>query len=168
MLGELYLYAGVMLAGLILVVPEFSWGNHIARGACWGTLSGLSFALLSVLNRRGVRRRPALMVTFYQVLVATLVLSPVMILDPRSPTLTEIGWLFVLGVGCTALAHFLFIFSMAAVSAQLASMVACLEAVYGMAFAYLLLGEIPAPRTLAGGSLILATALLAVRYRRRS
>jgi drug/metabolite transporter (DMT)-like permease len=163
--GDL-LGALVMLAGLILVVPDFTWGNHMTQGVVWGTLSGLSFALLSVLNRRGIQRRPALMVTLFQTLVAALVLVPLIAGNPRVPGLDEIALLLVLGVICTALAHFLFVFSMRDVSAQLASMVACLEAVYGAGFAYLLLGEVPDLRTLAGGSVILVTALLAIRFRR--
>lgn len=157
----------VMFGGLILVVPDFKWGNQITQGAFWGTLSGLSFALLSVLNRRGVQHRPALVVTFYQTLVATLVLTPLIAQYSQAPNLTEIGLLLVLGVGCTALAHFLFVFSIGLLSAQLASMVACLEAVYGVLFAYILLGEVPDLRMLAGGSVILITALLAIRYRRQ-
>jgi drug/metabolite transporter (DMT)-like permease len=148
-------------------VPEFHWGNQMTRGAVWGTLSGLSFAVLSILNRWGVQRQPALTVTFYQTLVAALVLSPLIFRSPQIPGLIEVGLLLVLGVGCTALAHFLFIFSMQRVSAQLASMVAGLEAVYGVLFAYIFLGEVPAGRTLVGGSIILIAALAATHYRRR-
>ena len=69
--------------------------------------------------------------------------------------------LVVLGVVCTALAHTLFIRSLRVLSAHTASIVATLEPVYGIALAFLLLGEMPSARTLAGGALIVGAALLA-------
>jgi len=164
--GDL-LGALVMLGGLILVLPDFQWGSRITQGVFWGTLSGFSFALLSVLNRWGVQRRPALAVTFYQTLVAAVVLLPLVAGQHRFPDAGELGLLLILGVVCTALAHFLFVYSMRTVSAQLASMVACLETVYGVVLAFFFLGEVPALRTMAGGAVILITALGAIHYRRR-
>jgi drug/metabolite transporter (DMT)-like permease len=73
----------------------------------------------------------------------------------------------VLGVGCTALAHTLFITSMRRVSAHTASVVSALEPVYGIALAALLQGETPDLRTLAGTALIVAAALLATRQATR-
>jgi drug/metabolite transporter (DMT)-like permease len=48
-------------------------------------------------------------------------------------------------------------------SAHTASVVAALEPVYAIALAALLLHEIPSARTLAGGALIVAAALVASR-----
>jgi len=55
----------------------------------------------------------------------------------------------------TALAHTLFISGLKGVKAQTASLIASLEPVYGILFAALLLREIPSPRTLLGGAIIL-------------
>jgi len=79
----------------------------------------------------------------------------------------EIALLLVLGVLCTALAHTLFIDALARVSAHTASIVAGLEPVYGIALAFLLLGEVPSARTLFGGALILGAALYATRAHAR-
>ncbi len=67
----------------------------------------------------------------------------------------------VLGVFCTAVAHALFIQAMRAVRAGVAAIASALEPVYGIALAWLLLGEVPALRTLAGGALILGAVLWA-------
>ena len=69
----------------------------------------------------------------------------------------------MLGVACTGLAHTLFIASMRRVSAHAASVVAALEPVYGIALAAWLLHDVPDGRTLVGGALIVAAALLASR-----
>ncbi len=71
------------------------------------------------------------------------------------------GLLLVLGVVCTALAHTLFIQALRGVSARLAAIASALEPVYGIALAWLLLGEAPAPRTLGGGAVILLAVLWA-------
>jgi drug/metabolite transporter (DMT)-like permease len=67
----------------------------------------------------------------------------------------------VLGIACTALAHTLFIAGLAVVSAHSASVVAALEPVYAMVFAFALLGETPDARMLVGGALIIAAAIRA-------
>ncbi len=75
----------------------------------------------------------------------------------------EIVLLVVLGLVCTALAHTLFIAALANVTAHTASVVTALEPVYGIALAFALLGEVPGPRTLVGGALIVAAAAFATR-----
>ena len=43
--------AGLVVAGLLVLVPEPSLDNRIVQGLAWGVLSGFSFALLAVSNR---------------------------------------------------------------------------------------------------------------------
>ncbi|MBD0270020.1 MAG: EamA family transporter, partial [Cyanobacteria bacterium Co-bin8] len=76
----------------------------------------------------------------------------------------SLGLLLVLGVLCTALAHTLFIESLAVLRTQLASVISALEPVYGILLAVVLLGEIPNARTLAGGLLILGTTTVATYW----
>jgi drug/metabolite transporter (DMT)-like permease len=67
----------------------------------------------------------------------------------------------LLGVFCTALAHALFIRGLEGIRAQVASLLAALEPVYGIVFALVFLGEVPAWRTVAGGAVILAAVMAA-------
>jgi len=69
-----------------------------------------------------------------------------------------IGLLLLLGVVCTAVAHTLFIRGMRRIGARTASLISSLEPVYGIALALVFLGEIPAPRTILGGLIIVAAA----------
>ena len=75
----------------------------------------------------------------------------------------EIMLLIVLGLCCTALAHTLFIGGLAVVTAHTASVIAALEPVYGIVLALAFLGEVPGARTIAGGVLIVAAAVIATR-----
>ncbi len=157
----------LVVVGLALIVPRFSLSDRTVQGLAWALVSGFAFALLTVLNRRFVATRRASDIAFWQNVTAAACLLPFAWATPwalGTIGLREIGLLAVLGLACTALAHTLFIASLRRVSAHAASVVAGLEPVYGIVLALLLLGEVPALRTLAGGALIVAAALVATRY----
>jgi drug/metabolite transporter (DMT)-like permease len=158
--------AVLVTTGLVLLVPELSLANPIVQGLAWGLVSGFTFALLAVMNRRWAMARPAADIAFWQNALAAIALLPFAWGSPWA--LGEIGareiaLLVVLGLACTALAHTLFIAALASVSAHTASVIAALEPVYGIALAFALLGEVPGPRTIAGGALIIAAAVTATQ-----
>lgn len=160
--------AAVVSAGLLLVVPELSWANRIVQGLAWGTVSGLTFALLAVLNRELGARHRASVIALWQNAGAALCVLPLLAAAPGLPDARALLLLVVLGVVCTALAHTLFVRSLRVVSAHTASVVAALEPVYGIVLAFVLLGETPSARTLGGAVLIVAAALHATRVERPS
>ena len=147
--------------GLILVIPSLDFQNNITQGAFWGTISGFTFAVLSILNRKYVSTYPSMVIVCYQNWMATLILFPFLFFKDLSLQPTDFLLLAVLGIFCTALAHVLFIKSLVHIKTQLASITACLEPVYGIIFAFVLLGEIPALRTIIGGCIILGTIAIA-------
>jgi len=160
----------LVTAGLVVLVPELSWTNRAVQGLALGLVAGFTFALLAVLNRRWAAARSAANVALWQNAWAALLLLPITLAagDVPSITLRDAGALVALGVVCTAGAHTLFIASLRSVSAHTASVVAALEPVYGIALAWLLLGERPASRTLLGAALIVGAALLATRRAREA
>jgi drug/metabolite transporter (DMT)-like permease len=158
--------AALVTAGLVLLVPELSFANPIVQGLAWGLVSGLTFALLAVMNRRWATARPATDIAFWQNALAAIALLPFAWASPwalGAIGAREIVLLVVLGLACTALAHTLFIAALANVTAHTASVIAALEPVYGIALAFALLGEVPGPRTLVGGALIVAAAVTATQ-----
>jgi drug/metabolite transporter (DMT)-like permease len=155
----------LVIAGLALLVPEFSWSSATVRGLAWGVLSGLTFALLTLVNRARVSHVGATPLALWQNAFAAFWLLPVIVtMAPTiAPAPRDVVLLVLLGVFCTALAHTMFIASMRRLSAQTASIVSILEPVYGIALAALLLGETPDLRTLVGGALLVSAAALATR-----
>lgn len=154
----------VVFVGLVLVIPEFDLANNLTRGVIWGTISGLTFAVLSILNRKFVADYSAFTVSFYQNGVASLVLLPFVGRSIPDVTLPEWGQLVLLGVVFTAVAHTLFIKGMQTIKAQLASLIASLEPVYGILFALIFLQEVPSGRELLGGTIILSAIFYATRH----
>ncbi|MDY6791358.1 MAG: DMT family transporter [Thermodesulfobacteriota bacterium] len=155
------LIAFLAVVGVALVIEEFEIRNSMTRGALWGIASGFTFALLSIMNRKYVKHYSSIIVAFYQDSIATVVLLPFLFLAVPVFRLTDILLLSLLGVVFTGLAHTLFIKGLASVKAQTASIIACLEPVYGIIAAILLLGAIPTLRVFLGGVIILSAAFYA-------
>jgi len=158
--------AALVLAGLVLVIPAFDFENNITQGVFWGTLSGFSFAILSLMNRKYVSAYAPVVIAWYQNGIASLVLIPFLFFWEWQLGMTDLFWLVILGVFCTALAHALFIKSLGQIKTQLASIITGLEPVYGIVFAFFLLDEIPSLRTLLGGGIILGAVLFATLGRK--
>lgn len=153
--------ASLALSGVAILTPRFELGERLTQGILWGIASGFTFALLSLLNRRFVRQHSSMTIAFYQDLFAAVALLPFALAHWPTFTVQDVLLLVVLGVLCTAVAHSLFIAGLHGVSARTASMIACLEPVYGILLAVLFFGDFPNLRTLGGGVLILGVAFYA-------
>jgi drug/metabolite transporter (DMT)-like permease len=153
------LIALVTLFGVSLVIPSLSLENQVTLGALWGVVSGLTFALLSVLNKKYVAHYSSRVISLYQFVAAALILLPVVL--PQKPVLDgrSLALLALLGVVFTGISHTLFISGLKQVRAQTASVIASLEPVYGILATVVLIGEVPSLRELAGGAIILSMAL---------
>ena len=158
--------AALVAAGLVLLVPEFTWESHTVRGLAWGVLSGFTFALLTVRTRKLAPERFSSEMALWQNAVAALCVLPVVLWQGGlggpvdGDTLAKV---LLLGIFCTALAHTLYTASLARLPASTAAVCAALEPVYGIALALVLLGEVPNARTLAGAAVIVVAALVATR-----
>jgi drug/metabolite transporter (DMT)-like permease len=156
------LFSVVCLFGVFLIVPKFSLQNTSFLGVLWGLLSGFTFAVLAVYNRKLAQQHSSLSLAFYQDLFAALFLCPFLIILKPVFTGHDILLLIVLGTLCTAVSHSLFIQGMKHIRAQTASLINALEPVYGILFAFLFLHEIPSLRTVIGGSIILISQILII------
>jgi drug/metabolite transporter (DMT)-like permease len=152
--------------GLILVTPNFDLGNQATVGLLWAILSGLLFALLSLLNRAGTRGLDPVQAALCQNLTVLLCFLP--FAWPLLPSLALLDWfwLALLGVFCTGLAHSLFVASLRVIKARSAAVIFALEPVYGIAFAWWLFHEIPTLRMLLGGTLIILAIFFSARMAR--
>lgn len=152
----------VSFMGTSLIVP---WDVEAPGfiGIIWGLLSGLSFALLAILNRKLVKGHDAIEVAFYQDLFACLLLSPFVFKDLNQASLLDWQLLILLGTVFTALSHSLFIDSLKHIRARTAALIAALEPVYGIIAGLVLFAEMPSLITILGGTIILGAGLWAQR-----
>ncbi len=106
----------LVVAGLLLLVPEWNWASHTVRGLAWGVLSGFTFALLTVRTRKLSPESRSSEMALWQNAVAALCVAPfVFAQGGTSGGVSAHALLLVLllGVFCTALAHSLYIASLA-------------------------------------------------------
>ncbi|WP_416426202.1 DMT family transporter [Pseudomonas sp. App30] len=149
--------------GLVLVTPAFDIASQATAGLLWAVFSGLTFAVLSLVNRASGTRVPPVQAALCQNAVVALCLVPAA--WPQLPAVSAMDWLWIglLGVFCTGIAHSLFVASLAVIKARTAAVVFALEPVYGIAFAWVIFSETPTLRMLLGGALILLAIVLSSR-----
>lgn len=153
------LIAVITFLGAVLIVPKFNLDDNLTQGALWGILSGFTYSILSVLNRKYVAEYSSLVIAFYEQLTAGILLTPFLFFYKPSFQFTEILLLALLGIVFTGISHTLFITGLKNVKAQTASIISSLEPVYGIVLAVFLLREIPTLREIFGGIIILGTVL---------
>ena len=159
--------AFITLVGVIFIIPNFEMKNNFTQGALWGIASGISGALLSLLCKKCLEKEAGIIIAFYQYVFCTLVLLPFVIFYKPEITLNEWALLLILGTLFTAVSGTLFISSLETIKVQFASIVTCLEPVYAIILAGLLLNEIPTLKTLLGGLIILFAVIYATLYKQQ-
>ncbi|WP_051510652.1 DMT family transporter [Cobetia crustatorum] len=154
--------AALVCVGVWLLVPGGN-GNvdsDSLAGVLWGVFSGLLFAIRNLLVRYRLSHiNPVLSMSLQAlgVVVLTLPFASGDIMD-SSPG-TGIAML-VLAIVFTATPHALMTFALGGLKAKTVGMIGCMQPVYGVLLAWLILGEVPTWMTLVGGSFIVAAAAL--------
>ena len=159
----------IVICGLALMATSPSddsdsiISGSVILGVVWGLGGGLGFAVLTLLNRGHVRKHSPLLLTCWQNGFAAMVLLPWSLTESWNLTTSDWSLLIVLGVVCTVGGHSLLINGLRNVRAQIASMlIAGLEPICAIVFAFFLLQEVPSIQTLIGGTLIICTTLLMI------
>jgi len=158
----------LVCVGLLLVTPQFDLASDSTLGLIYGILSGLMFALLSLLNRAVTRGVDPVQAALWQNCIILLCLLPFSWSSlPAVPAMDWL-WLALLGVLCTGLAHSLFVASLKVLKARTTSVIFSLEPVYGIAIAWWLFNEQPSLGMLAGGALIILASVITSRLKAAS
>lgn len=157
------LFAFLILAGVLLTIPEFRLSNTVTRAILLGLISALSYAALSLLNRRLAGELESTVIALYEQGTAVVVMVILFLFSGnayKQPASHDFLLVFVLGSLLTAVAHTLYIQALSGLTARYTSIISALEVVYAVILAWLLLGERPTLRTIAGGLLILSVVIV--------
>lgn len=151
------LLAFITFTGVMFVIPDFNMGNEMTVGAMYGILSSISYAVLSLLNRKYVKEYKGMVIAFYEQLVSLTVLLPFFFIMEPVFTRKDIFLLLLLGTVFTGITHTLFINSLKDIKTQTAGIISSLEPLYGIILSIFLLNEMPSGKEIIGGLLILGT-----------
>lgn len=150
--------AVLVVAGIYLMVPEFSFSNETAVGVAWGLVSALLLSLRLIIQRQFLRHYPGDLCMFYLLLVMTLVLLPFASTQAFEKGSSQWGLILLLAVVFTAIPHTIITRSLRYLSAKTVSLVNSMQLVYATLLALLILSEVPTWQTMVGGALIVSAA----------
>lgn len=151
-----WLRLSLVSLGLVLITPSFDWSNRGTEGLAWGVLSGATFGVLAVINRRQLNKVNAFKVAGIQNALVFLLLLPWVLPSLKYVSLDD--WLLIaaLGIVCTGLAHWLFVSSLRQLPARTAGLVVASEPLYAILFAWILFSQVPTARMLIGAAVMMA------------
>lgn len=159
--NPIYLVLGVLvLAGLYILSPDFNLENSNAQGILFGLLSALCYSIRLLILKQYVLQYNGVMLMFYQTLIITICLLPVLFFMDISGFQTQWPYLLLLALLTTAIGHSLMVHSLQFFSASTASIISSVQPIFGIILAFFFLKEMPTMNTFIGGSLILATVVI--------
>ena len=160
----------LVITGIVILVSKSGIEKATLEGVTTGVFSGFLFAILAVINEKLVQIYNSMLITFYenlQAFILSLIFGFLLFYSggnfSLSLSLPDILLIIFLGVFCTAVAHALFVFSMKKVDSAIASIIACMEPVYGIAFSIVLIGKMLTWNEIAGGIIIISAVVMAVK-----
>ncbi|WP_149527158.1 DMT family transporter [Sphingobacterium hotanense] len=140
----------------------------------WGIVYGLSCAfcasIFSIFNARMVKKGSPTSITFYEMIGAWIGVSIIMLISGQFDeqmilSQSDLMYLLVLGVGCTAIAYVLGVAVMRELSAFTVALTTNMEPVYGIILALLIFGQKEAMSTgFYFGAIIVLVAVFIYPY----
>lgn len=159
--NPIHLVLGLLvLVGLYILAPDFNIQNTQVQGVLFGLLSALCYSIRILILKQYVQQYNGVMLMFYQVVVITIVLVPVLFFMDVSGVQEQLPYLLLLALLTTAIGHSLMVHSLQYFSASTASIISSIQPIFGIILAFVFLKEVPTWNTFFGGSLILATVVI--------
>lgn len=150
----------IVLIGIYFLSPEFNLENNHTKGVIFGLISAVFYAVRNILMKKKVTNYHGSMLMFYQMVIVTLVLWPVLFVFEVNPTVNDWKALAALALVTTSIGHTLFVMSFKNFNVSTASIMSSVQPVYGILMGMLFLNEIPSLTIFIGGFLIVATVII--------
>ncbi|SOU85781.1 DMT family transporter [Tenacibaculum dicentrarchi] len=159
--NPIYIVLGCMvLLGLYILSPEFNLESSNVQGILFGLLSALFYAIRILMLKQYVVQYNGTMLMFYQTLIITICLLPVLFFMDVSGFTNQYPYVLLLALLTTAIGHSLMVHSLQFFTVSTSSIISSVQPIFGIILAFIFLNEIPTWNTFIGGSLILATVVI--------
>lgn len=167
--NPIHILLGILvLAGLYILSPEFNIENTEVQGILFGVFSAFCYAIRILILKQHVANYNGMMLMFYQTLLISILLLPVLFFMDLSGLESEYPYLILLALLTTAIGHSLMLHALQFFSATTTSIISSLQPIFGIILAFFFLNEIPNSNTFLGGSLILFTVVVeSIRSRKK-
>ncbi|GGW79144.1 DMT family transporter [Alteromonas halophila] len=153
------LSAIIVVAGIILMVPEVSLANDVTLGVAVGVLSAFLYSIRNLTHRKHFSHYSGAKAMAWQTLIVSVCVLPFGTPAIGEASLQTWGLLLLLGTVFTALPHALIAACLRHLRAKTFSLIACMQPFYGVILAIVLLNESPGWQTLLGGIMITSASI---------
>jgi drug/metabolite transporter (DMT)-like permease len=161
------LLALLVLVGVYLLAPELNLSSDVTAGLICGLASALMYALRNVLLKTQLNAVSGAVLMFYQMVIVLVVVSPALAFFPFVPPAEAIPYLILLGLITTAIGQTMFLMSFRHFSVTTASILGCINPVFGISFAAIIFNEFPPLMSLLGGAFILLAVVIEALWLKR-
>jgi drug/metabolite transporter (DMT)-like permease len=158
--GRHLLLAGLVVLGVYFLAPSFSLDDGATIGMLFGLLSAFIYSLRNILMKTQVDSVDGSVLMTYQSGIAAVVILPFLFVHDAMPTAEAWPYLIGLGLLTTAIGHSLFLGVFKYFSVTTASILSCIQPVYGILLGVLFFKEMPTAMSLVGGVLILSAVVV--------
>ncbi|WP_075341425.1 DMT family transporter [Tenacibaculum agarivorans] len=159
----IYIIFGILvLLGLYILSPEFTFESTTTIGILFGLVSALCYAIRILILKRYVNQYNGVVLMFYQTVIISICLFPTLFFMDISGVQSQLPFLLLLAFLTTAIGHSLMVYSLQFFSASTTSIISSVQPIFGIILAFIFLHEMPTWNTFLGGSLILITIILEV------
>ncbi len=152
--------AGVVLAGVSFMIPEFDMENRHTLGIIIGLCSAILYSFRNLILKKHVNQYPGTTLMFYQLLINAILLAPLPFFYRMDGFTDNLPFIMLLAVLTTAIGHTMFVMSFKKFSISAVSILSSMQPLFGILVAFIFLNEVPASRTFIGGALILVTVVI--------
>ena len=150
----------LVLVGIYFLVPDFDIQNDDFKAVGFGVFSALCYATRNIIMKTKINYYDGSLLMAYQLLIITIVLSPFAFFLDTSSVVDYLPATILLALLTTAIGHTLFLHSLKHFSTVTASIVSCIQPVYGIIIGMIFLQEYPKTTTLIGGAIIIFTVII--------
>jgi len=159
--SKFHLILGVIiLAGIYFLVPEFNFENTQFKAVSFGVLSALCYALRNIIMKAKVEKYNGPVLMINQLVVIAICCAPFLFFLDTSSMIEYLPQTLLLATVTTAIGHTLFVSSLKHFSTVSASILSCLQPVYGIILGVYFLNDIPTMNTMIGGVIILSAVVI--------
>ena len=153
----------IILLGVYLIADISSENSNNLNGFLLGFISGILFAAIIIINKKILQEIKVVTVTFYQLMIASFLLSIFNYSSIMALDLNNLVYLIILGLVFTAFAHSLFLQGVKFNTALNSGIATMLEPVYGILIAIFLINEIPTQQQAIGGIIIIVSNIYVIK-----
>lgn len=155
------LFGFIVLLGIYILAPELNLQSTYTKGILFGVFSAILYAIRNlILKKNHTQKYHGSMLMFYQTLIISIVLIPVLFYMDISNIKTQYPYILLLGIITTALGHSLMIRSFRYFSVSTATIISSVQPIFGIILAFIFLHETPSLNVYIGGALILFTVAI--------